>query len=79
MKLPYPHARNDCGACREHDADVQVLGGEYEQAGERPLLLCQGYLGRYAVLQAIQQGGPKLDQPFTISLTVALGRKTNAS
>jgi hypothetical protein len=75
--LPYPHARNDCGACRERDADVHVLGGEYNEAGKRPLLLCQGCLGRHIALLAIQRGGPELDQPFTITVTVAPGRRTD--
>ena len=59
MKLPYPHARNDCGACHERDADVQVLGAEHDKPGERLLLLCQGCLERYVALQAIQRGRPR--------------------
>ena len=78
MNLRYPHARNDCGACRERDADVHVLGDEYNQPGKRHLLLCQGCLGRLIALQAIQRGGPELDQPFTISVTVAPGRRPDA-
>ena len=77
MKLPCPHARNDCGACRERDADVQVLGDEYNTPGKRPLLLCQGCLGKHMALQAIQRGGPELDQPFVITVTVAPGRRTD--
>ena len=78
MSLPYPHARNDCGACRERDADVQVLGGEHDQPGKRPLLLCQGCLGAHIAVMAIQHGGPELDQPFTTTVTVAPGRRTDA-
>ena len=77
MTLPYPHARNDCEACRERDADVHVLGDEYNQPGKRPLLLCQSCLGKHIALQAIQRSGPELDQPFTISVTVAPGRRTD--
>ncbi len=39
--LPYPHARNDCEMCRERDADVHVLGDEFNTPGKRPLLLYQ--------------------------------------
>ena len=76
--LPYPHARNDCGMCRERDAGVQVLsiGGEdYTPAGKRPLLLCQGCLGAYAALRAIHLSGPGLDQPVAVMVTVAPGRR----
>ena len=77
MMLPYPHARNDCGACRERDADVQVLDERYDEPDERPVLLCQGCLGRYMALRAIQEGGPALDQLVVISVTVAPGRRTD--
>ena len=77
MKLPYPHGRNDCGACRERDADVQVAGEEHDAPGGRPVLLCQNCLGRYVALQAIQGSGPELDRPFVISVTVAPGRRTD--
>ena len=77
MKLPYQHGRNDCGACHERDADVQVAGEEHDEPRERPLLLCQNCLGRYVALQAIQGSGPGLDRPFVISVTVAPGRRTD--
>ena len=80
MTLPYPHARNDCEACRERDADVQVLGAgdeDYRKPSERPVLLCQSCLGRYVAVQAIQRGGPELDQPLVISVAVAPGRRTD--
>ena len=75
MGLPYPHARNDCGACRERDADVQVLGEGHDQPGRRPLPLCQSCLGAHIAVMAIQHGGPELDRPFTITVTVAPGRR----
>jgi hypothetical protein len=76
--LPYPHARNDCGMCRERDADVQVLsiGGEdCTPIGKRPLLLCQGCLGPHVALRVIHLSGPGLDQPVAVMVTVAPGRR----
>lgn len=73
--LPYPHARNDCEMCRETDADVHVLGEQYSQPGKRPLLLCQGCLGKHAALRAWHESGPGLDQPVTVTITVAPGRR----
>ena len=75
VSLPYPHARNDCGACRERDADVQVLGEEHDQPVRFPLLLCQGCLGAHIAVMAIQHGGPELDRPVMITVTVAPGRR----
>ena len=75
--LPYPHARNDCVTCRERDADLQVLGGNDSQPGKRPFLVCQGCIGQHLAVQAIQEGGPQLDQPVVITVTVAPGRRTD--
>lgn len=48
MTLPYPHARNDCGFCRERDADFHVLGEEWNRADTGyQTLLCQGCFGRW--------------------------------
>ncbi len=45
MTLPYPHARNDCGFCRERDADFHVLGEEWNRADTGyQTLLCQVYI-----------------------------------
>jgi hypothetical protein len=74
--LPYPHERNDCESCRERDADVHVLGEENNKPGKRPLLLCQGCLGAHAALRAIYESGPGLDQPVTVTITVAPGRRS---
>jgi hypothetical protein len=73
--FPYPHARNDCGLCRERDADFHVLGEEYNKPGKRPLLLCQEDLGRWAVTQVylVSQG-----QPVTIAIEAAPGRLADA-
>jgi hypothetical protein len=48
--LPYPHARNDCGMCRERDADFHVLGEECNRPDTGwMLLLCQQCFGRWLV------------------------------
>ncbi|MGI8447567.1 MAG: hypothetical protein ACR2MP_10400, partial [Streptosporangiaceae bacterium] len=75
--LPYPHARNDCGACRERDADVQLLGAEYEPAAPhiRPVLLCQSCPGSHLALRAVHLSGDGLDGPVTFTMTVAPGRR----
>jgi len=73
--LPYPHARNDCVMCRERDADLHVLGEKYNQPGKRPFLVCQGCIGKHLALRAIQEGGPELDQPVVLTVTVAPGRR----
>jgi hypothetical protein len=77
-RLPYPHARNDCTGCRERDADIQLLGAEYEHPGKRPVLLCQGCLGAHLALAAIHRSGAGLDEPVTFTMTVAPGRRPAA-
>jgi hypothetical protein len=74
--IPYPHRRNDCLACRERDADVQVLGEEYEDRRKRPLLLCQACLGAHVSVRAHQTRLP--GQPVTVSVKVAPGRLMDA-
>lgn len=78
MTLPCPHARNDCGACRERDADVQLLGAEYELPGKQPVMMCQGCLGSHLALRAIHLSGDRLDGPVTFTMTVAPGRRPAA-
>ncbi len=74
--LPYPHARNDCEMCRERDADFHVLGEQWNQPGKRPLLLCQGCLGRCAVtLLYVRSKPPGYDQPVTITIEPAPERR----
>ena len=76
--LPCPHARTDCGMCRERDAGVQVLSiGQEDRApaGKRPLLLCQGCPGAHVALRAIHLSGPGPGQPVTVTVTVAPGRR----
>lgn len=75
MNLPYPHSRNDCEACREHDADVHVLGEAFNKPGKRPLFLCADCLGQHIALRAIQESGLALDQPIAVIVTVAPSRR----
>jgi hypothetical protein len=76
--LPYPHARNDCTACREHDADVELLAPDAgpHTPGKQPVELCQRCLGPHLAWRAIQHSGPGLDQPVTILLRPAAGRRS---
>lgn len=78
LSLPYPHARNDCTACREQDADVELLGpdGGPQTPGKRPVELCQRCLGPHLAWRAIHDSGPNLDQPVTITLRPAAGRRS---
>jgi hypothetical protein len=74
--LPYPHTRNDCEMCRERDADFHVLGEQYNRPGKRPMLLCQGCLGRWAVtLLYLSREPPGYDQPVTITIESAPARR----
>lgn len=52
-RLPYPHTRNDCGMCRERDADFHILGEQYNQPGKRQLRLRQLCVGKFLVTAAI--------------------------
>jgi hypothetical protein len=74
-ELPYPHTRNDCEMCREHDADVHVLGAEFNRPGKRQLLLCAECLGKHIALRVIHESGEHLDQPVAVIVTVAPGRR----
>jgi hypothetical protein len=73
VRLPYPHARNDCVACRERDADV-LLPDESTPA-KRPCQLCQGCLGTHLALKALYGAGPGLDGLVTVRLAVAPARR----
>lgn len=72
--LPYPHARHDCIACRERDADVIVLADAYGPC-ERPATLCNRCVGMQVALQAAQQCGDTWDQPVTFTVALAPGRR----
>jgi hypothetical protein len=56
---------------------VTVSTPGYNQPGKRPFLVCQGCIGKHLALRAIQEGGPGLDQPVVITVTVAPGRRTD--
>ena len=70
VRLPYPHARNDCVMCREFDADFHVLGEQWNrpETGYRTLL-CQGCLGKWMVspLYFRRDRGP---EPVTIAVQI---------
>jgi hypothetical protein len=76
-RLPYPHARNDCTICRERDADVQVLamGAENYGTPSWPSLMCGNCLGHHIALRAFHLTGDFCDQPFTVTVALAPGRR----
>ncbi|MFG1913018.1 hypothetical protein [Kribbella sp. NPDC048928] len=74
-QLPYPHTRNDYVACREHDADVQLIEEPAQPAHIRPTLLCQRCLGRILTMQVIHGAGDDLTAPSTFTLVVAPARR----
>jgi hypothetical protein len=62
--------------CRELDADVHVLGDEWNRPGQRPLLLCQGCLGRWTITHMyLRSEPPDYNQPVTINIEPAPGRR----
>ncbi|MCO6011550.1 hypothetical protein NE236_42025 [Actinoallomurus purpureus] len=65
--LPYPHARNDCGFCRERDADVELTGEHAAPAGKPPRRFCQRCLGVFLVSRAGLRDVPEVEDPFTVS------------
>ncbi|HEY3514580.1 MAG TPA: hypothetical protein VGL36_35700 [Kribbella sp.] len=73
-KLPYPHERNDCVACRERDADVELVEDPASPAHVQPTLLCQGCLGKILALRVLHGAGADLSAASTFTLTVAPGR-----
>jgi hypothetical protein len=56
IRLPYPHRRNDCVACRERDAD-----GELRDGLDRPSRLCRTCLGNHIAWALVAY-----DKPVTI-------------
>jgi hypothetical protein len=73
--LPYPHERNDCVACRERDADVELVEDPKPPAHVRPTLLCQRCLGKILALRVLHGAGRDLSAASTFTLTVAPGRR----
>ncbi|RSD26411.1 hypothetical protein [Amycolatopsis eburnea] len=72
--LPYPHARNDCRACRERDADVEVLD-EHGQPRTPRHELCRLCFGNLVTILATHESGPQLDQPVAVLFRPAEGRR----
>lgn len=56
--LPYTYARNDCEACREHDADFQFPGGDHDPTSARAERYCRRCLGERLLWTAQLQCGP---------------------
>ncbi|MFC4054125.1 hypothetical protein ACFOY4_30910 [Actinomadura syzygii] len=53
---PYPHARNDCGLCREMDADFEIVEEALDPPswnGLQPRRFCQGCIGRWMATMAL--------------------------
>jgi len=75
VRLPYPHRRNDCGMCRERDADFHVLGDQYNRpdTGYRTLL-CRQCIGGFLVTHALygQRSGNYAGGPVMVEFEVLL-------
>jgi hypothetical protein len=75
MKLPYPHARNDCGFCRERDADFHVLGDEWNRADTGyQTLLCQGCFGRWLSTPVYVLPPGREGKPVTVTVEIPAAR-----
>lgn len=59
-RLPYPHSRNDCDACRERDAD-----GELRENPTRPSRLCRTCIGNHIAWSLVAHGEPVTIHPLT--------------
>lgn len=73
--LPYPHTRNDCVACRERDADVELIEEPPPAAHIRPTLLCQRCLGKILTVRVHSNSGTDLSTSSTFTLVIAPGRR----
>jgi hypothetical protein len=74
-ELPYPHTRNDCGMCRERDADVELIEEPAPPAHFRPTLLCQDCLGKVLAMRVVLNSGDDFTTSSTFTLVVASGRR----
>ncbi|RSN38599.1 hypothetical protein DMC64_41780 [Amycolatopsis sp. WAC 04197] len=72
--IPYPHARHDCTGCRELDADVEMLD-ENGRSFKPPRELCRKCLGNVIPILAFDGSGPDMDQPVTVKMRPAAGRR----
>jgi hypothetical protein len=76
-RLPYPHARNDCEVCREHDADFQLQGGDHDPTSTRAERYCRRCLDEKLLWTAQYGAGRSPEDPLTV--TVVLLRLTSAT
>jgi hypothetical protein len=79
-RLPCPHARNDCQACRERDADLRMLPDPdctdpYQPARQHDLVLCARCFGTHLAYQAVHNSGPHFDQPTTVTVALVAGQQ----
>ncbi|MFD9948790.1 hypothetical protein ACFWYW_46935 [Nonomuraea sp. NPDC059023] len=71
-RLPYPHTRNDCGMCRERDADFHLPEEIFSPPGKRPGRYCRQCVGEVLMVHA-QYSRPRdadPDEPFTVTLVM---------
>jgi hypothetical protein len=79
--LPYPHARNDCGLCREMDTDFEIVEEELEPpdwTGREARRFCQGRIGRWMATMAMARPG-EVPPGTQLAVTVTLLRSGGGS
>ena len=68
--LPYPHVRNDCGLCREMDADFEVEALDGSSWTCRPRRFCQGCIGKWmATMAGLRPNDISPGAPLAVTLT----------
>lgn len=77
-RLPYPHSRNDCAACRERDAELRLLpdpddGDHRQPVRKREVGLCAACFGTHLAYQAVSNSGQHFDQPTAVTIALVDG------
>lgn len=68
--LPYPRVRNDCGLCREMDADFEVEALDGSSWTCRPRRFCQGCIGKWmATMASLRSDDIPPGVPLAVTLT----------
>jgi hypothetical protein len=78
---PYPHARNDCGPCREMDADFEIVEEALEPpdwTGRETRRFRQGCIGHGMATMAMAQPGD-VSPGAPLAVTVTLLRPSGGS